>query len=213
MKIKLILLLACALQVSGEERPPQIVTLEGQSPVILTSLDYMWSRPGHGCGLLNFYLFEYTDKHPDRIKFSGDDEVATIEGFYEYLLTKSPIFVRGLDEDTNKYSLIFFRGAILTPWGDEIVFLVDRDKDGYLTAFGDRRSVNHQADPWKVEGFKYSKAVGITLKRRPKFMGGDGSVTVPLDDNEYSRLKDSILPNKQAEQGGRGQPATRSESR
>jgi hypothetical protein len=194
MKLKLLLMVASILPLFGDEGPPQTVTIEGRSPATLTNLDYMWFRPGFGCDILNYHLFEYTDRHPDRVKFEGDDEVATIEGFFDYLATVSPIFVSGFGGD--KYSLIFFRGAILTPWGDEILFLIDRNKDGYLTAFGDRRSVNEVSDPWKKEGFKYTKAVGITLKKRPSFMGEGKSVIVSLNDNDYSRLNESILPQK-----------------
>ncbi len=163
--------------------------------------------------MLNYYLFDYTDKHPDRVKFAGDDEVVTVEGFFEYLASKSPIFVSGFGGD--QYSLIFFHGSIFTPWGDEIFFLIDRDKDGYLTAFGDRRSVNHFAEPWKMEGFKYTKAVGITLKKRPSFFMGEGnSVTVPLNDNDYTQHKESVLPQKKAEeQDDGGQSTTRPESK
>jgi hypothetical protein len=212
MIYKLLIFIGAILPVFAEEKPPQTVTLDKKSPSALLDLNYTWFNPVAGCDLLNYHLFDYTDRHPDRVKFSDDSEVASIEGFVDYLATKSPIFVRGMDGA--KYSLIFFREGILTPWGDEIIFLIDRNSDGYLKAFGEQRSVNHFADPWKMEGFKYTKAVGITMKKRPSFMGEGASVIVPLNDNDYTRLKESVLPqNQEAEQGGTGQPATRPESK
>jgi hypothetical protein len=212
MKYKLLILLGMILPAVGDEKPPQTVSLVGKNKAALTNLDYMWSRPVSGCDILNYHLFDYTSRHPERVKFTDDSEVASVEGFVDYLASRSPIFVSGMD--AGKYCLIFFRGAILTPWGDEIFFLLDRDGDGYLSAFGERRSVNHFADPWKMEGFKYTKAVGITLKKRPSFMGDGASVIVPLNDNDFTRLKESVLPqNEEAEQGGGGQPATRPESK
>jgi len=192
MKYKLLVLIAAILPVFGEEKPPQTVSLDEKTSSALLDLNYSWFNPVAGCDILNYHLFDYTNKHPERVKFSDDSEVASIEGFVDYLATKSPIFVRGMED--GKYCLIFFRGAILTPWGDEIFFLVDRDSDGYLSGFGQRRSVNHFADPWKMEGFKYTKAVGITMKKRPAFMEDGASVIVPLNDNDYTRLKESVLP-------------------
>lgn len=201
MKCRLLVLFGAILPIFGEETPPQTVPLSGKSPSVLLDLNYAWFKPVAGCDLLNYHLFNYTDQHPDRVKFSDDSEVASIEGFVAYLASKSQILVRGMEGA--KYSLIFFRGAVLTPWGDEIYFLIDRNGDGYLSAFGERRSVNHFADPWKMEGFKYTKAVGITMKKRPVFMGEGASVIVPLNDNDYARLKQSVLPqNEEAEQGG-----------
>lgn len=211
MKYKLLVLFGAILPVFGEENPPQTVSLDGKNPSALLDLNYTWFNPVAGCDLLNYHLFDYTERHPDRVKFPDDSEVASIEGFVDYLASKSPILVQGMNGV--KYSLIFFRGAILTPWGDEIIFLVDRDGDGYLSAFEERRSVNHFADPWKMEGFKYAKAVGITMKKRPTFMGEGATVIVPLNDNDYTRLKESVLPQNIEPEAGGGQPATRPESK
>ncbi len=47
-----------------------------------------------------------------------------------------------------------------------------------------------------MEGFKYTNAVGITMKKRPNFMGESASEIVPLNDNDYSRLKESASATK-----------------
>ena len=111
----------------------------------------------------------------------------------DYLAAKGPIPV--FDGDETTASFIISRGAVLTPWGQEIVFLVDRKKNGYLTAFGGKTSVNGMDDPSKVEGFKYSKAVGITLKTRPDFIDAE-SLIITLDDNTFNKVKDSVLKRK-----------------
>jgi hypothetical protein len=211
MKYKLPILIGMMLPVFGGEKPPQTVSLVGKSKAALTNLDYMWFRPVSGCDILNYHLFEYTNRHPERVKFPDGSEVASVEGFVDYLASRSPIFVSGMED--GKYSLIFFRGAILTPWGDEIFFLIDRDGDGYLSGFDEHRSVNHFADPWKMEGFKYTKAVGITMKKRPAFMGEGASVIVPLNDNDFDRLKESVFPQNKEAEAGTGQPATHPKSK
>ena len=163
-------------------------------PEIKSKVSRMWFNPISGCDILNYHLFDYTNRHPERVKYTGDDDVVTVDGFIEYLVSKSPFPVR--EDDGMTAALIFFDGRIFTPWGQEIVFLVDRKKDGYLTAFGERASVNEYADPWKKEGFKYSKAVGITLKSRPDFVDPGGRLLIPLNDNEFNRLKDMVLRSK-----------------
>jgi|GEM_PF-4557551 len=152
----------------------------------------VWSQSGVGIGKVNYHLFAYTEKHPERVKFAGEDEVANVEGFVEYLAGISPITVRFTDNGI-PFSLLFYEGKLLTPWGDEIFFLVDRNKDRYLSAFGVKCSVNHFADPWKLEGFNYSKAVGIALHKGPAFLQGEGGPTIlALNDNDYIRLKDLV---------------------
>ena len=116
----------------------------------------LWNQSGLGCGKVNYHLFSYTEKHPERVKFTGEDEVANVEGFVDYLAAISPITARW-GENGITFSLLLHEGKLLTPWGDEILFLVDRNMDGYLSAFGAKCSVNHFADPWKLEGFESQK--------------------------------------------------------
>lgn len=152
----------------------------------------IWSNSSGGCGKVNYHLYAYTEKHPERVKFAGEDEVATVEGFVDYLAAISPITARW-GENGITFSLLLHEGKLLAPWGDEIFFLIDRNKDGYLSAFGATCSVNHFADPWKMEGFQYSKAVGIALRKTPDFFqGGEGATILPLNDNDYVRLKDLV---------------------
>ena len=152
----------------------------------------LWSQSGVGCGKVNYHLYAYTEKHPERVKFAGEDEVANVEGFVDYLASISPITVRWGENGTT-FSLLFYEGKLLTPWGDEVFFLIDRNKDGYLSAFGEKCSVNHYADPWKLEGFQYSKAVGIALRKAPDFFQSrEGATILPLNNNDYMRLKDLV---------------------
>ena len=190
MKIIITLLLMCGIAIAADT-PPQTAIPRSE---IKRQLHGMWVNGVYGCDVLNYYLFDYTDQHPESVRFLGGDDVATVDGFVEYLASKSTIIVK--DEDGNKACLVFFHGAVLTPWGQEIVFLVDRKKDGYLSAFGERASVNEYLDPWKKGGFKYSKAVGITLKSRPDFIQAHERLLVPLNDEDYNRLKDTVLKRK-----------------
>ena len=148
----------------------------------------MWSPSGLGCGKLNYLLYAYTGQYPERVKFAGEDEVANVEGFVDYLAAISPVTVR-VRENGPAYSLGFYEGKLFTPWGDEIYFLFDRNKDGYLSAFGVRQSVNHFADPWELKGFQYSKAVGIALRKTPAFFeaGGGAPSIMPLNDNDHKK--------------------------
>ena len=85
MKYKLLILLGMILPAFGDEKPPQTVSLVGKSKAALTNLDYMWSRPVSGCDILNYHLFDYTIRHPERVKFTDDSEVASVEGFVDFL--------------------------------------------------------------------------------------------------------------------------------
>lgn len=171
----------------------------------------VWFNPISGCDVLNYLLFEYTDKHPKRVKYIDDSERAEVEGFLDFLRLLSPIAVH--DHDGRRSALIFFEDEILTPTGQPIHFLVDRNGDGYLEAFGEKRSVNHFADPWKMEGFSYKKAVGITLEKRPKFIEKGASIIVSLNDNDYTRLRSHALGKYKIEQAHREQRLTRPESK
>lgn len=203
MKFPPLFFLGSLTSLIAQAPPPQ--TAVPREDLIL-AFKGLWANPHAGCDKLNYHLFSYTDKHPERVKFPGEDEVANVEGFVDYLTAISPITV--LDNDRKPFSLLFYNGKILTPWGDEIIFLIDRDKDGFLSAFGEKRSVNHYADPWKLEGFTYTKAVGITLLKRPVFFEKGGSLIVPLNDNEYTRLNDLVpMPKLRADESVASQPA------
>ena len=191
MKVAFAFLLTCTFVAAAESIPQTVVLRSGGNQK--QYLQRVWSNPGGGgCDIVAYYLFDYTERYPERVKHAGDDDVATVEGFVDYLATKSPIIVR--DDDGYVVScLIFLNGAVYTPWGQEIVFLVGRGTDGYLRGFGERRSMNGYADPWQQKDFKYSKAVGITLKSRPEFIEPGASVILPLNDNDYTRLKEIVL--------------------
>lgn len=189
MRTPLFLLLGTLMSSSAQvQSPKSIVPRED----LKAELRGLWSQSGVSCGKVNYHLYTYTEKHPERVKFAGEDEVANVEGFVDYLASMSPITVLWA-ENGIKASLLFHEGKLLTPWGDEIFFLIDRNKDGYLTAFGEKCSVNHFADPWKFEGFQYSKAVGMALRKAPDFFqSGEGATILPLNDNDYTRLKDLV---------------------
>jgi hypothetical protein len=203
MRLSLLILLGSLLSSAGQHPSPQTAVPRTDLTLAFNGL---WFNPRAGCDKLNYHLFSYTEKHPDRVTFTGEDEVANIKGFVDHLAAISPIIV--LDHVGTPFSLLFFNGKILTPWGDEIIFVVDRNKDGYLSAFGEKRSVNHYADPWKLEGFSYTKAVGITILKKPGFFQQGSSSIVPLNDNEYTRLKDLVpMPKLQADESVASQPS------
>jgi hypothetical protein len=158
----------------------------------------IWYNPASGCDVINYLLFEYTNKHPDRVKYLDDSERVEVAGFFDFIKLLSPITVS--DHNNRKNALIFFKGKILTPTGQPIHLLIDRNGDGYLEAFGEKKSVNHFADPWKKEGFTYKKAVGITLEKRPDFIEKGSSIIVSLNDNDYTRLKGHALRKYNIEQ-------------
>lgn len=151
-----------------------------------------WFNPGEGCDILNYMLFEYTDEHPDKVKYIDESERVEVEGFTEYLAERCPIKIS--DYETQISFIRVVDGQVLIPTGQPVVFLIDRNGDGYLQAFGQKRSVNHFADPWKLDGFSYKKAVGITLEKKPDFIKDDGgSRIVSLNDNDYHRLREITL--------------------
>jgi hypothetical protein len=191
MKLAFAFCLFCAVAVAADPAPRTVIPRPDGSQG--RYLSRVWFNPGGGgCDIVAYHLFAYTEQHPDRVKYVGDDDVATVEGFVDYLATKTPLIVK--DDDGYVVScLIFLNGTVYTPWGQEIILLVGRKKDGYLHAFGERRSVNGFADPWQQEGFKYSKAVGITVKARPDFIETGSSVILPLNDNDYNRLKEIVF--------------------
>ena len=117
---------------SAQNSPPQSVEPRKD---LNQELRWLWSPSGLGCGKLNYLLYAYTGQYPERVKFAGEDEVANVEGFVDYLAAISPVTVRVRENGTD-YSLGFYEGKLFTPWGDEIYFLFDRNKDGYLSAFG-----------------------------------------------------------------------------
>jgi hypothetical protein len=190
MKLAVLFCLFCTSAVADSSPRTVLPRPDGNQKHYLRRV---WFNPGGaGCDIVAYHLFEYTERHPERVKYAGDDDVAAVEGFVDYLATRTPIIVK--DDDGYVVScLIFFNGAVYTPWGQEVVLLVSRTNDGYLRAFGERRSVNGYADPWQQKGFKYSKAVGITLKARPDFIEAAASLILPLNDNDYTRLKDIVL--------------------
>ena len=183
MKIIITLLLTCGITLAADISPQTVIP----RPEIMQQLHGMWFNDVYGCDIVAYFLFDYTDQHPDRVRYSGDDDVATVDGFVEYLQSKSPIIVS--DADGHKACLVFYNGAVFTPWGQEIIFLIGRKTDGYLNAFGERASINEYFDPWQKHGFKYSKAVGITLKSRPSFVKASEHLLLPLNDEDYNRLK------------------------
>ena len=187
MRTSLFLLLGLLISSSAQGQSPQTVVPRKDN----LALRELWSSSGACCGKVNYHLYAYTQRHPERVKFTSDDEIANVEGFVDYLAAISPITVRW-GENSNTDSLIFHEGKLYTPWGDEIFFLVDRDKDGFLSAFGVKCSINGYADPLKLEGFKYSKAVGIALRKAPDFFPTEGGTILPLNDNDYTRLKDLV---------------------
>lgn len=191
MKVIFAFFLVCTAAIAADPAPQTVVPrAEGNQRHYLRRV---WFNPGgNGCDIVAYHLFAYTDQHPERVKYSGDDDVATVEGFADYLATKTPIIVKD-DDGYIVACLLFSNGAVYTPWGQEIVFLVGRKKDGYLQAFGERRSVNGDVDPSQQQGFKYSKAVGITLKTRPDFIEPGAAMILPLNDNDYTRLKDIVF--------------------
>ena len=198
MKIPLLLLLGSLMSSSAQSPSPQTIVPREDLKAALRGL---WSQSGVSCGKVNYDLYAYTEKHPERVKFAGEDEVAHVEGFVDYLASMSPITVPWAENGIT-VSLLFHEGKLLTPWGDEIFFLIDRNKDGYLTAFGEKCSVNHFADPWKLEGFQYSKAVGMALRKAPDFFqSGEGATILSLNDNDYMRLKD-LVPRPQLRPDG-----------
>ena len=204
MRLPLLLLLLGSLLSSAAQDPSPQTAVPRKD--LFPAYSGLWFNPMAGCDKLNYHLFSYTEKHPELVKFPGEDEVANVEGFVDYLAAISPITV--LDYDSTPFSLLFFNGKILTPWGDEIIFVVDRNKYGFLSAFGEKRSVNHYADPWKLEGFTYTKAVGITLLKMPAFLQQGSSLIVPLNDNEYTRLKDLVpMPKLRADESVASQPS------
>ena len=185
MKIPLLLLLGSLMSSSAQNPSPQSVVPRKD---LNQELRWLWSPSGLGCGKLNYHLYAYTGQYPERVKFAGEDEVANVEGFVDYLAAISPVTVR-VRENGTTFSLGFYEGKLFTPWGDEIYFLFDRNKDGYLSAFGAKKSVNHFADPWELKGFQYSKAVGIALRKTPAFFetGGGAPSIMPLNDNDHKK--------------------------
>ncbi|MGE9267961.1 MAG: hypothetical protein ACQKBY_07675 [Verrucomicrobiales bacterium] len=145
------------------------------------------------------------------MKYIDDSERVEVEGFLDFVRLLSPIAVH--DDGGRRSALIIFKNQILNPTGQPIHFLVDRNGDGYLEAFGEKRSVNHFDDPWKKEGFSYKKAVGTTLEKRPEFIEKGSSIIVSLNDNDYTRLRAQALGKYKIEQAHGEQQLSHPESK
>ena len=116
MKIPLLLLLGSLMSSSAQSPSPQTIVPREDLKAALRGL---WSQSGVSCGKVNYDLYAYTEKHPERVKFAGEDEVANVEGFVDYLASMSPITAPWAENGIT-VSLLFHEGKLLTPWGNAV---------------------------------------------------------------------------------------------
>jgi hypothetical protein len=139
--------------------------------------------------MLNHLLMKYLREHPEGISWPGEDEQIDSKNFIEYLRPAAPLSYQAYEKT---YRIQVTDQGVLTPWGDPILFGVDRDGDGYVAFAGKRGSVKAgYADPWADGGFFYESAVGcLPAAIPPAIFESGANYLITLNDQDFRRLFD-----------------------
>jgi hypothetical protein len=82
-----------------------------------------WQGTG---GLLNSMVAQYYLQHPERFRFPRGDDETEADGLLDFIRLPEP----------NNSGFRFHNGHLFSPWGDEVVIVVDRNSDSRLEARG-----------------------------------------------------------------------------
>ncbi len=137
--------------------------------------------------MLNHLLFKFLQDHPEAISWPGKDEQIDGEPFRKYLSQQGSLRYSAFGR---RYSIDVTNKEVLTPWGDPVLFGVDRDGDGYISFAGKRGSLKAgHANPWADGGFYYKAGVGVLPTGIPEEIFDPGATYMTtLNDNEFRRL-------------------------
>jgi hypothetical protein len=92
---------------------------------------------------LNYMVAQYYLQHPERFRFPHEDDEAEADGLLDSIRLPEP----------NNSGFRFCDGKLYSPWGDEVVIVVDHNRDYRLKARG------------RVHEYKSDGVVGCALLR------------------------------------------------
>ncbi len=100
-------------------------------------------------------LIEYHRLYPERFHYISTDETVHVDGFGAWIHERGPAanLWPGMHFDYRADDLV-------DPWGEPMVFALDRNHDGYIDFLGYHLSVSHVEPPFSG-GFSYSVAVAV----------------------------------------------------
>ena len=125
----------------------------------LYSLDVAHDRENESDGILNvvaYNLLEYHRLYPDRFHYIGTDETVTADGFTAWLRQRGP----AANPQGWLIQLRFRDDQIIDPWGNPLVFALDRNHDDVIDFRGYEVSISG-VDPPFANGFNYTDAVAV----------------------------------------------------
>lgn len=153
----------------------------------------MGSEAASEADQMNKLLLEYYYHHPNNFEYLGQDDQVDVEGFVDFVKSKQPLVAYGADGETDP--IVIHGNAILSPVGEPLVFLLDRNHDGYLRYRDLKGTVNNFADPWTKNGydgakvFGYSCAVGTVIRACPQYLNDEAAkqpfYILPLNSTDY----------------------------
>jgi len=148
-----------------------------------------WTSGPGGADRLNYWLRDYVSEHPSSVSYPDpNSEEVVVDGFLDYVRENVSLVVH--DRDGRSRKMQIRSDGIYTTWGARIRFAIDRNRDGYIDAGGQRIGVRPGfANPYTDRpdyhpGFASAIFVSLPDPMLPHAVTG----MIPLDSETYARL-------------------------
>jgi len=105
--------------------------------------------------ILALELIQFLKSHPESYTYIGKAETIKLRGFDEYLINTD-------------IAHMVDRGAVVCPWGEEVTFALDRNKDGFIEFLNQKKAVRG-VNPENKENLHYAVSVSLSHQVQTSF--------------------------------------------
>lgn len=102
--------------------------------------------------LLATHLINFLKAQPKCYSFTGEAETISLRGFNEYLLK-------------TELAHMVTNGKVVCPWGKEVTFALDRNKDGFIEFLNQKKHIRG-VNPENPNTLRYDFAVSVSLSHK-----------------------------------------------